>query len=188
VPNSRYIPRRDAKGCAWCGRQFEQTRSDARYCSGRCRVAALRARRAAPPFRYRFAPVAASVPDDETLERLAASAARRRWRGPYAGDLEVDEHKLADWLDRESGEADVVSEQEAIDAANYLAHALGRRRPLVAYPIGAHPEDGARFDGRLLPSYSMNRRRWDYRAWLAELDGDERRRVADALIAAARHR
>ena len=29
----------------------------------------------------------------------------------------------------------------------------------------------------------MNRTRWSYRAWLAELDGAERQRVADALIA-----
>jgi hypothetical protein len=33
------------QACAGCGRTFTATRSDARYCSGRCRQAALRVRR-----------------------------------------------------------------------------------------------------------------------------------------------
>ncbi len=182
MANSRYIPQRSRRCCAWCWHDVEQTRSDARYCSGRCRIAALRARSAAPPFVYTFQPLVATAPDDETLERLLTKQVRGK-DGESA--TRHARRRIEDWLCRNSGDSDPVSEQETIDNANALAYTLRYRWPLVPYSIGAHPDDGERFDGRLLASGPTNARRWAYRAWLAELDDAESRRIAEALIGAA---
>jgi hypothetical protein len=45
----RVTPTRQPLQCAHCGNPFAPTRSDARFCSGRCRTAAHRARREVEP-------------------------------------------------------------------------------------------------------------------------------------------
>jgi hypothetical protein len=183
VGNTRYRPQRRSRNCGWCWREYQQTRFDQRYCSGRCRVAALRARRRTGPFEYRFAPIAAAVPDEAALERLLLAAAGR-WRTPDRTIAHAT-HVLADWL---SDDGDEHTPQNVIDSANDLAHKLRRQRPLIAYPIGTHPDDGDPFDGRFLPSGNSNARRWVYRAWVAGLDDEQQHLVADALVASASDR
>ena len=130
---------------------------------------------------YRFAPVEMPVPDDPVLDKLVL-VARRRWPQAHRDGGEVGWmiETLLDWLDEDEANPD---RQDVINAANALAYRLRRRRPVVAYPIGAHPDDGEPFAGIWLPSFEQNAKRWAYRAWLAELDQDEARRVGKQLVA-----
>jgi hypothetical protein len=187
VGNSRYIAQRLRGGencCAWCWTPYDQTRFDQRYCSGRCRVAALRARRRRP-FSYTYDPQYHDAPQDETLDALVV-AVERRWPSKTPSSIVAFCDTVLDWLSPDANLVVNSTAQDVIDVANDLAYHLGRRHPIIAYPLGTHPENdyAEGIDERQLPRLYANRRRWAYRAWLAELDEIQQHVAADALITA----
>ena len=77
------------------------------------------------------------VPSDEVLSKLV-DLAERRWRTERF-ERDHDVRALTDWLWDDEARTDEVKAASAIEAANSLAYALGRLRPVVAIPHGARP-------------------------------------------------
>jgi len=77
------------------------------------------------------------LPSDEVLSKLLDTA-ERRWRADrfeYDHDVRV----VTDWVWSTAPHNDEVAAANVIDAANDLAYALGRTRPVVPIPQGTLP-------------------------------------------------
>ena len=77
------------------------------------------------------------VPPDEVLSKLIDTAERRWTAERFERDHDV--RALTDWLWDDDAHIDEGKAASAIEAPNSLAYALGRSRPVVVIPHGAHP-------------------------------------------------
>src|SRR5258708_3412441 len=77
------------------------------------------------------------APSDEVLQRLLDSAERRWSSERFGGDSDV--RVITDWIWDFAPRDDEVEVVRVIEAANSVAYSLGRKRPVVLFPHGAHP-------------------------------------------------